>query len=132
MAKKGYLEDLWPYIESDPELGRDSVVEAPLKAAERRTMRLSAVYPAHTIFQRCSAFGDPSSAARSVLCLPLHRRSSRDSVVEAPLKAAEVDGGLYMLFSNFAIRTLAGAPEVVGDQFSWNLDELWKAFSTLI
>ena len=76
MAKKGYLEDLWPYIESDPELGRDSVVEAPLKAAE-------------------------------------------------------VDGGLYMLFSNFAIRTLAGAPEVVGDQFSWNLDELWKAFSAM-
>ena len=76
MAKKGYLENLWPYIENDPELGRDSVLEAPLKAAE-------------------------------------------------------VDGGLYMLFSRFAIRTLAGAPEVVGDRYSWSLDELWKSFSAM-
>lgn len=34
MARKGYLEDLWPYIESDPELGREGVWETPLKAAE--------------------------------------------------------------------------------------------------
>lgn len=34
MVRKGYLEDLWPYIENDPALGRDGVLEAPLKAAE--------------------------------------------------------------------------------------------------
>ncbi len=34
LARKGYLEDLWPYIESDPELGREGVWETPLKAAE--------------------------------------------------------------------------------------------------
>lgn len=33
MVRKGYLEDLWPYIENDPALGRDGVLEAPLKAA---------------------------------------------------------------------------------------------------
>ena len=30
--QKGYLEDLWPYIENDPDLGRVGVLEAPLKA----------------------------------------------------------------------------------------------------
>ena len=34
MARKGYLEDLWPYIEGDPELGREGVWETPLRAAE--------------------------------------------------------------------------------------------------
>lgn len=33
MVRKGCLEDLWPYIENDPALGRDGVLEAPLKAA---------------------------------------------------------------------------------------------------
>ncbi len=76
MARKGYLEDLWPYIENDPELGRDGVMEAPLKAAE-------------------------------------------------------VEGGLYMLFDHFAIRTIAGPAEVVGDRYSWSFDELRDAFSTM-
>ena len=34
LATEGYLENLWPYIENDPDLGRDGVMEAPLKAAE--------------------------------------------------------------------------------------------------
>lgn len=34
LAHKGYLENLWPYIESDPDLGRDGVMEPLLKAAE--------------------------------------------------------------------------------------------------
>lgn len=33
-AAKGYLEDLWPYIESDPDLGRESVMERALQSAE--------------------------------------------------------------------------------------------------
>ncbi len=33
-AKKGYLEDLWPYIESDPDLGREAVMERALQSAE--------------------------------------------------------------------------------------------------
>lgn len=76
MAKKGYLENLWPYIENDPELGRSSVIEAPLKAAE-------------------------------------------------------VDGGLYMLFNRFSIRTIAGPVEVVGDRYSWTLEELQEAFARM-
>ena len=32
-AARGLLADLWPYIESDPELGRDKVMERPLEAA---------------------------------------------------------------------------------------------------
>ena len=32
-ARKGYLEDLWPWIESDPELGRDAVMSHVLDCA---------------------------------------------------------------------------------------------------
>lgn len=34
MAWAGYWENLWPYIDNDPELGRDALLEPPLKAAE--------------------------------------------------------------------------------------------------
>ncbi len=34
MAQKGYLENLWPYIENDPDLGLDGVLLPPLKASE--------------------------------------------------------------------------------------------------
>ena len=34
LAQKGYLEDLWPYIENDPQIGRKRLMESPLKAAE--------------------------------------------------------------------------------------------------
>ena len=33
-ASRGLLEDLWPFIDSDPELGREGVMERPLEAAE--------------------------------------------------------------------------------------------------
>ena len=32
---KGLLEDLWPYIESDPDLGREALVESVFRAAEQ-------------------------------------------------------------------------------------------------
>lgn len=76
MAQKGYLEDLWPYIESDPELGREAVVEAPLKAAE-------------------------------------------------------VGGGLYIAFSSVNINTLIGAERVVGDRTSWSAAELREVFASM-
>lgn len=76
MAQKGYLEDLWPYIENDPDLGREGVLEAPLKAAE-------------------------------------------------------VDGGLYVLFDEVWINTLTGAEGVVGDRMSWTLAELQEAFAAM-
>ena len=34
-AAKGILEDLWPYIENDPDIGRDSLMERPFLADER-------------------------------------------------------------------------------------------------
>lgn len=76
LAQKGYLEDLWPFIENDPALGRDKVLEAPLRAAE-------------------------------------------------------VDGGLYMLFGAVSISTLAGDAAVVGDRQSWSLEELQAAYSAM-
>lgn len=76
LAKKGCLEELWTFIENDPELGRDKILEAPLKTAE-------------------------------------------------------VDGGLYMIFDCFAINTFEGAESVVGDRTSWTLAELRAAFSTM-
>ena len=76
MVQKGYLEDLWPYIENDPDLGRDGVLEAPLKAAE-------------------------------------------------------VDGGLYAAFGSVTIDTLVGTASQVGDRTSWTFQELQDAFAAM-
>lgn len=76
LAQKGYLEDLWPFIENDSDLGRDKVLEAPLRAAE-------------------------------------------------------VEGGLYMIFGSVSISTLVGDANIVGDRRSWSLAELQSAYSTM-
>ena len=76
MAQKGYLEDLWPYIENDPQLGRDAVLEAPLKAAE-------------------------------------------------------VSGSLYILFQRVEIFTLIGRESVVGARYSWTLDDVIEAYAAM-
>ena len=76
MIQKGLLEDVWPYIENDPELGREGVVEAPLKAAE-------------------------------------------------------VDGGLYVAFNRVSITSLVGAESMVGDRYSWMLEDLQEAFAAM-
>ena len=76
LVQKGYLENLWPYIENDPELGREGVLEAPLKAAE-------------------------------------------------------IDGGLYMLFPEVSINTLMGPEHIVGSRSGWTLEELMETFSTM-
>lgn len=76
LAQKGYLEDLWPYIENDPDLGRDAVLEAPLKAAE-------------------------------------------------------VNGGLYMLFERVQIFTLIARASVVGERYSWTLEDMMDAYAAM-
>ncbi len=76
LAQKGYLEDLWPCIERDPELGRAGVLEAPLKAAE-------------------------------------------------------VNGGLYILFKDVIVASLMGPESIVGERYGWTFDELMAAYSTM-
>lgn len=76
LAEKGYLEDLWPYIENDPDLGKDRVMEAPLKAAE-------------------------------------------------------INGGLYVAFDSFQLHTLVGAKAIVGDRTGWTVEELLEAFAAM-
>ncbi|MBD5162755.1 MAG: hypothetical protein HDT14_12250 [Oscillibacter sp.] len=76
LAQKGYLEDLWPYIENDPALGLDGVL------------------------------------------MP-------------PLKAAEVNGGLYMIFPEVSITTLMGPEHIVGGRCGWTLDELMETYSAM-
>ncbi len=76
MAEKGYLEDLWPYIENDPDIGREGVVEAPLRAAE-------------------------------------------------------VNGGLYTVFNSVWVHTLVGEESAVGNRTSWTLEDLQEAFSSM-
>ena len=76
LAKKGFLEDLWPYIENDMGLGRVGIIEAPLKAAE-------------------------------------------------------VDGGLYTVFGYFELHTLTAPKAVVGDWTGWTVEDLLEAFETM-
>lgn len=47
-ASRDLLEDLWPYIESDAELGREKVMERPLEAAELEG-KLYQVFPRFAI-----------------------------------------------------------------------------------
>lgn len=76
LAQKGYLEDLWPYIEGDPELGRGAVMEGPLRAAE-------------------------------------------------------INGGLYMAFPSVLINTLIGPERLVGSRYSWTVKDLQEAFASM-
>ena len=76
LAQKGYLADLWPFIEGDPDLGREGVLEVPLKSAE-------------------------------------------------------VNGGLYMVFERARIISLTGAERIVGDRYGWTFAELMDCFSTM-
>lgn len=76
MLRKGILEDLWPYIENDPDLGYDGIVKAPLKAAE-------------------------------------------------------IEGKLGVIFEGVIIETMIGAKSVVGDRNSWSLAEMLKNFETM-
>ena len=55
----------------------------------------------------------------------------RGGVIEAPLKAAEVDGGLYTVFEGFRLHTLTGAKAVVGDRTGWTVEDLLEAFETM-
>ena len=55
----------------------------------------------------------------------------RVGVIEAPLKAAEVDGGLYTVFEGFRLHTLTGAKAVVGDRTGWTVEDLLEAFETM-
>lgn len=76
LARKGYLEDLWPYIENDPDLGREGILEAPLRAAE-------------------------------------------------------VDGGLYTVFNKVTIRTTSIAERLAGSRESWTLAEMLEIFHAM-
>ena len=75
-ANQGLLEDLWPYIEQDPDLGRDGVMERPLMAEE-------------------------------------------------------VDGGLYHLPNRFSIITAVGAKSIVGDRLGWTAEEMQEALAAM-
>jgi ABC-type glycerol-3-phosphate transport system substrate-binding protein len=56
---------------------------------------------------------------------------SREDLVPSFCQASEVDGELYVTLSGFALLTVLGVPEVVGDQASWNLErliDLWQEY----
>ncbi len=75
-AAKGLLEDLWPLIDSDPDI-------------------------------------------------------SRDSLMERVFTAAEVDGGLYQIFSSFSIATVVGRRDTVGSEMGWTMEQLLAALDTM-
>gem|GEM_PF-349200 len=48
---------------------------------------------------------------------------SREGLVEGVLRAAEIDGKLYRIFSSFSVSTIIGSPLVLGPYPGWNMDE---------
>jgi len=82
LAEQGYLEDLWPYIEEDPGLGR----------GENGLLK---------------------------------------GVLESPLQAAKINGGLYAIFEKVQLHTLVGAKSMVGDHPGWTPEELLNIFAAM-
>ena len=76
LVRGGYLEDLWPYIDSDPML-------------------------------------------------------NNGQLWEAPLRAAEVDGGLYAVFTDVGVHTVIGRESLVGSGYSWSMEDLMTAFAAM-
>jgi len=48
---------------------------------------------------------------------------SRSDFLEAAFRNAEINGGLYQIFSSFTIETLIGNPLILGYEPGWNIDE---------
>jgi ABC-type glycerol-3-phosphate transport system substrate-binding protein len=48
---------------------------------------------------------------------------NREALVQSALRATEIDGSLYQIFSSFYIFSLWGNPSVLGEGAGWNMDE---------
>ena len=48
---------------------------------------------------------------------------NRTDFVEAALRVAEINGGLYQVFPNFAVTTLIGNPMLLGHEPGWTINE---------
>ena len=55
----------------------------------------------------------------------------QNGLQETPLKAAEVNGGLYLIFQRVTINTLVGPQRLVGDRCGWTFEELMETFSAM-
>lgn len=64
---------------------------------------------------------------------PYIKNDSRfaDRMMEAPLKAVEVNGGLYTLFDSVRLHTMAGPTDVVGKRNGWTFQEMMETFASL-
>lgn len=62
-AAKGILEDLWPYIEGDPDIGRDALMERPFLADERdgKLYRIFDTFSIQTVAGAVDVVGDRHS-----------------------------------------------------------------------
>lgn len=91
-AAKGYLEDLWPYIESDAELGREAVMERALQSAEidGRLYQVFSQFNLDTVAGASAAVGDKAGWSLTELkaamekmgpeCCVLDPKETRDSI----------------------------------------------------
>lgn len=91
-AAKGYLEDLWPYIESDAELGREGVMERALQSAEidGRLYQVFSQFNLDTVAGASAAVGDKAGWSLTELkaamekmgpeCCVLDPKETRDSI----------------------------------------------------
>ncbi|MEG1633152.1 MAG: extracellular solute-binding protein [Oscillospiraceae bacterium] len=54
---------------------------------------------------------------------------SRDSFMPSVLKSLEIDGALYQAASGFAIFTLVGKTDMVGEDMGWTLEEMMELYN---
>jgi hypothetical protein len=91
-AQRGYLEDLWPYIDSDAELGRAGVMERALQSAEigGKLYQVFSSFTLDTLAGASQAVGDKEGWSLTDLraamekmgpeCCILEQNETRDSI----------------------------------------------------
>lgn len=103
-AAKGVLEDLWPFIDNDPELGRDKLMVKPLEADQMggKLYEVFASFTIQTVIGAKSVVGDRMSWTLQDLQDALAKMPEGCSIFgEGDTKTGMLDSILNMNLENF-------------------------------
>lgn len=96
-AAKGYLEDLWPYIESDAELGREGVMERALHSAEidGKLYQVFSQFSLDTVAGASAAVGDKAGWTLTDLKAAMEKMGPECCVLDPKETRDSIFGGLF-------------------------------------
>lgn len=96
-AAKGYLEDLWPYIDADPDLGREKVMERALQSAgmNGKLYQLFSAFTLETLVGAPAAVGDRMGWSLEDLKTALSKQKSGCGILDQNETAASIFESLF-------------------------------------